>query len=178
MIRCRYGINWSYTSFFPIVITRENRCLHSSPLIRQLSNPEIAAFFIKETAYWGTDTEVGYLEEYFDSPEQSFRKAAFEGVGLRRFAQAEEKMKACFWNQSEAIRRVILESILKIRSGKSVDFMRTAFYDSASRFTKRTALMCLWQYDENGQAAFREMQKTASPDEAVLFEQIGRNLIS
>lgn len=66
------------------------------PLIRQLSNPGIAAFFIKETAYWGNDIEVGYLEEYFDSPNQSFRRAAFEGMGLRRFAQAEEKMKECF----------------------------------------------------------------------------------
>lgn len=94
------------------------------PLIRQLSNPEIAAFFIKETAYWGSDVEVGYLEEYFDSPDQNFRKAAFEGMGLRRFVAAEEKMKACFYNQSESIKRVILESILSIRSGKSATFIK------------------------------------------------------
>lgn len=29
------------------------------PLIRQLSNPEIAAFFIKETAYWGAMSKSG-----------------------------------------------------------------------------------------------------------------------
>ncbi len=148
------------------------------PLIRQLSNPGIAAFFIKETAYWGSDSEMGYLEEYFDSPDQRFRKAAFEGIGLRRFAPAEEKMKACFWNQSESLRRTILESILQIGSGHSVEFIRTAFYDSASRLTKRTALMCLWKYNEQGQQAFREMEQTASADEIVLFEQIRHSFVS
>lgn len=147
------------------------------PLIRQLSNPEIAAFFIKETAYWGNDIEVGYLEEYFDSPNQSFRRAAFEGMGLRRFAQAEEKMKECFFNQSESLKRVILESILAIKSGNSIDFIKEAFYTSASRFTKRTALYCLWHYNKHGQTIFTEMKKLASPDELVLFDQIDRTNI-
>lgn len=129
------------------------------PLIRQLSNPEIAAFFIKETAYWGSDVEVGYLEEYFDSPDQNFRKAAFEGMGLRRFVAAEEKMKACFYNQSESIKRVILESILSIRSGKSATFIKEVFDTSASRFTKRTALYCLWYYGNTGKELFMEMKK-------------------
>ena len=144
------------------------------PLIRQLSNPEIAAFFIKETAYWGSDVEVGYLEEYFDSPDQNFRKAAFEGMGLRRFVAAEEKMKACFYNQSESIKRVILESILSIRSGKSATFIKEVFDTSASRFTKRTALYCLWYYGNTGKELFMEMKKTASEDDLVLFNQVER----
>lgn len=144
------------------------------PLIRQLSNPEIAAFFIKETAYWGSDVEVGYLEEYFDSPDQNFRKAAFEGMGLRRFVAAEEKMKACFYNQSESIKRVILESILSIHSGKSATFIKEVFDTSASRFTKRTALYCLWYYGNTGKELFMEMKKTASEDDLVLFNQVER----
>lgn len=142
------------------------------PLIRQLSNPEIAAFFIRETAYWGSDIEVAHLVEYFDAPDQNFRKAAFEGVGLRRFAEAEEPMKACFFNQSEPVRRIILESLLAIGSGRSVDFMREVFYSSASRFTKRTALYCLWRYSDEGRAAVREMKAQAPPEEQTLFEQI------
>lgn len=142
------------------------------PLIRQLSNPEIAAFFIRETAYWGSDNEVGYLVGYFDAPQQSFRKAAFEGVGLRRFAAAEEPMKACFFNQSDPLRRIILESLLAIGSGKSVDFMREVFYASASRLTKRTALRCLWRYNDEGRAAVREMRALATDDERLLFAQI------
>lgn len=142
------------------------------PLIRQLSNPEIAAFFIRETAYWGSDAEVGYLVEYFDAPDQRFRKAAFEGMGLRRYAAAEEPMKACFFNQSEPMRRIILESLLAIGSGKSVDFIREAFYASASRFTKRTALRCLWRYNDEGRAVVREMRSRAAADERLLFEQL------
>lgn len=148
------------------------------PLIRQLSQPETAAFFIRETAFWGSEPEVAHLEEYFNAPEQSFRRAAFEGMGLRRFAPAEEQMKACFWNQSETLRRVILESILRIRSGESVDFLRTAFLESSSRLTKRTALMCLWHYGPDGQQAFREIRQTAAPDEQVIFAQIEQDLTS
>lgn len=148
------------------------------PLIRQLSNPEIAAFFIRETAYWGSDAEVGYLIDYFDAPNQLFRKAAFEGMGIRRFAAAEEPMKDCFFNQSEPLRRIILESLLAIGSGKSVDFMREVFHASASRFTKRTALQCLWRYNEEGRAAVRAMRMQASDDDRRLFEQIDNdNLI-
>lgn len=111
------------------------------PLIRQLSNPE---------------------------------KAAFEGMGLRRFVAAEEKMKACFYNQSESIKRVILESILSIRSGKSATFIKEVFDTSASRFTKRTALYCLWYYGDAGKELFMEMKKTASEDDLVLFNQVER----
>lgn len=147
------------------------------PLIRQLSNPEIATFFIRETAYWGSDIEVGYLVEYFDAPHQSFRKAAFEGMGLRRYVAAEEPMKACFFNQSEPMRRIILESLLAIGSGKSVDFMREVFYASASRFTKRTALRCLWRYNDEGRACVREMKARATADERLLFEQIDNDIL-
>lgn len=122
----------------------------------------------------GSDVEVGYLEEYFDSPDQNFRKAAFEGMGLRRFVAAEEKMKACFYNQSESIKRVILESILSIRSGKSAMFIKEVFDTSASRFTKRTALYCLWCYGDAGKELFMEMKKTASEDDLVLFHQVER----
>lgn len=144
------------------------------PLIRQLSDPRIAAFFIRETAYWGSDGEVRFLLEYFDSPDLTLREAAFEGVGLRRFAEAEEALKNCFFKQPEHLRRVILESLLTIRSGASSEFFREVFLDSASQFTRRTALYCLWRYDDRGRALFAEMKRSATADDLVLFNHVER----
>ena len=144
------------------------------PLIRQLSDPRIAAFFIRETAYWGSDGEVRFLLEYFDSPDLTLREAAFEGVGLRRFAEAEEALKNCFFKQPEHLRRVILESLLTIRSGVSSEFFREVLLDSASQFTRRTALYCLWRYDDRGRALFAEMKRSATADDLVLFNHVER----
>lgn len=118
------------------------------PLIRQLSDPRIAALFIRE--------------------------AAFEGVGLRRFAEAEEALKNCFFKQPEHLRRVILESLLTIRSGASSEFFREVLLDSASQFTRRTALYCLWRYDDRGRALFAEMKRSAAADDLVLFNHVER----
>ncbi len=142
------------------------------PLMRQITDSKKIAFFIRETAYWGSPAEVHYLTEYFHSPNPEFRKAAFEGMGIRKFAESEEAMYAEYYDQPETLRRTILESLLAIKSGKAVPFLREAYQNSASRFTKRTALLCLWLYNAEGQQAFLELKETASPHERILFEHV------
>lgn len=142
------------------------------PLIRQISDPKRIAFFIRETAYWGTTAELSYLTEYFNSPVPEFRQAAFEAIGIRKFADAEEEMFAGYYNQPETLRRVILKSILEIDSGKAIPFLEEAFLNSASRFTKRTALQCLWEYNEEGKSTFRKLKEQAPENERILFDHV------
>lgn len=142
------------------------------PLIRQISDPQRIAFFIKETAYWGSTAEMSYLTEYFDSPVPEFRQAAFEGMGIRKFAEAEEAMCDRYYSQPETLRRIILKSILEIDSGKAVPFFRDAFLNSASRFTKRTALLCLWKYSKEGKEVFMQLKEQALEHEQILFNHV------
>lgn len=93
-------------------------------------------------------------------------------MGIRKFADAEEDMFAGYYNQPETLRRVILKSILEIDSGKAIPFLEEAFLNSASRFTKRTALQCLWEYNEEGKSTFRKLKEQAPENERILFDHV------
>lgn len=87
------------------------------PIIQRVGNPRIVAFMIKEIAYWGSDQEMRYVMDYFEADDFALRRAAFESMGIRRFAESEKVMERVFYKQTEANRRAILNAVLAIGSG-------------------------------------------------------------
>lgn len=142
------------------------------PILQRVLNPGIVAFMIKEIAYWGTDQEMRYLMGYFESSDFLYRHAAFESMGIRRFAEAEKSMTRVFYMQTEVVRRTILNSLLAIHSGRSVSFFRDIYQSDVSQFTKRTALRCLWLYGQRGRNMFEALKASASADDEILFRHV------
>lgn len=148
------------------------------PILQRVANPNVAAFMLQEIAYWGTDQEMRYVMEYFESPDFTQRAAAFTAMGIRRFAEAEKSMERVFHKQTEANRRLILNSLLSIKSGRAVPFFRDTYNTAISSFTRRTALRCLWMSGASGRAVFDSLQANAKENEKILFQHVESPIIN
>lgn len=148
------------------------------PILQRVENPGIVAFMMKEIAYWGTDQEMRYLMGFFESPNFQHRHAAFESMGIRRFAESEKSMIRVFHMQTEVMRRTILNAILAIHSGRSVNFFRDTYQSGVSQFTKRTALRCLWLYGPRGRSMFEALKASAPAADEILFRHVESPIIN
>lgn len=147
------------------------------PAMTQMNNNTIIEFFIKETAYWGSEKEMNYLFGYLESPEESLRKAALESMNLRKIKHAEQKLKEIYYEQPENIKRVILYTLLVISPTTSIDFFKEAFENTASQLTKRMALQCLWKSDDNGRKTFAQMKENSRINDKILFLHVENKII-
>ena len=76
-----------------------------------------------------------------------YRQTAFECMGIRRYAEAEETIKDLFYKQTESLRRTILNALLEINGEHNVDFFCKGISTEIFRLyaAYRTALpMALW----------------------------------
>lgn len=148
------------------------------PILQRVANPGIVAFMLQEIAYWGTDQEMRYVMEYFESPNFTHRAAAFTSMGIRRFAESEKSMQRVFHKQTEAHRRLILNALLAIGSGRSVPFFRDTYNSSTSSFTRRTALRCLWMSGAKGKTVFESLKQKADDADRILFQHVESPIIN
>lgn len=148
------------------------------PIIQKMDNQGLVAFMMQEIAYWGTDEDVRFLFNYFDSPNFMYRHASFICMGIRRFKDAEDIMHKIFYKQTELLRRSILNAVLAIRSGRSVPFFVDAFNNSVSDYTRRTALRCLWLYGDEGRGEFCRLRSKAQENEQILFKHVENPIIN
>ena len=83
-----------------------------------------------------------------------------------------------FHMQTEVMRRTILNSILAIHSGRSVNFFRDTYQSGVSQFTKRTALRCRWLYGPRGRSMFEALKASAPAADEILFRHVESPIIN
>lgn len=148
------------------------------PAMKQVNNNYIVEFFIKETAYWGTDKEMKYLTGYLDSENESIVKSALESISLRKTKGEEEKLKEIYYEQPENIKRVILFTLLTTSPESSLKFFSEAFDNTSSQLTKRMALQCLWKAGDEGKKLFDAMEEKTDKKNKILFLHVKDSIIN
>ena len=147
------------------------------PAMNQVNNNDIVEFFIKETAYWGSEKEMDYIIEFLDSDMESIRRAALESINLRKISKAEGKIKDIYYEQPEDLKRVILYTLLIIAPASSAEFFREAFENTSSQLTKRMALQCLLKSGEAGIKLFNQLKEKSIAKDNILFQHVENNII-
>lgn len=148
------------------------------PAMKQINNDSAVEFFIKETAYWGTDKEMDYLKEYLDSEKEPVVRSVLESITLRKTKGEESKLKDIYYEQPENIKRLILYTLSAISPETSISFFKEAFYSTSSQLTKRMALQCLWKAGNEGKAQLESMQETTDSKNKILFLHVKDNIIN
>lgn len=160
-------------------LKREKRKMPSFRAILQNNeNTGVAPFFIEEAAYWGDDEDINHLTNYFHSPLLKSRVAAFDSMAIRKYIPAEAEMISLYDIQPEVLRRRILLCILAIHSGTASDFFVKAYKEAPSGQTKRVALHCMMQYNEESLSIFNSLKLEAMSDELFNFEHAENRLIN
>lgn len=147
------------------------------PAISNTNNKSTARFFIMETAYWGTEKEMKYLEKFLDSDDEILKKSTLESISLRKIKGLESKLKDIYYKQPEEIKRVILYTLLIISPEESVSFFKEAFDNTSSQLTKRMALQCMWKSGKDGEKAFKLLKETCNTKDLILFLHVENHII-
>lgn len=148
------------------------------PILNRIKDKMLTSFFIKETAYWGNSKDMDNLMTYLDSEEETYRKATVESISLRNIQYAETLLKERYYRQPEHIKRSILYALYQTSPTNSVSFFKEAYENTASLFTKRIALYCLWNTGESGQNEFLQLKKLVKSHEAILFQHVENEIIN
>ena len=148
------------------------------PPMKQLNNNSLVEFFIKETAYLGTDKEMEYLTEYLNSENKEVVKSVLESITLRKTSGKENKIKDIYYEEPENIKRIILYTLLVTSAETSIDFFKEAFYNTSSQLTKRKALQCLWKAGDEGKKLFAEMEEKTDSKNKILFLHVKDKIIN
>lgn len=148
------------------------------PLLQTSENRDMMMFFMHETAYWGTERELRHVMTFFESSDLMYRQTAFECMGIRRYAEAEETIKDLFYKQTESLRRTILNALLEINGEHNVDFFVKVYQLKSSDYTRRTALRCLWLSGPNGRELFESLKSTCKQRDLILFEHVENPIIN
>lgn len=147
------------------------------PAIKQVNSNSIVEFFIKETAYWGTDKEMKYLTEYLNSEDEKIMKSVLESISLRKTTGEEKKLKEIYYEQPENIKRAILFTLLTTSPESSVSFFSEAFDNTSSQLTKRMALQCLWKAGDEGRKLFAALEEKTDKKDKILFLHVKDSII-
>lgn len=147
------------------------------PGMKQVNSSSIMEFFIKETAYWGTDKEMKYLRGYLDSDNENIVRSVLESISLRKAKGEEEKIKEIYYEQPENIKRVILFTLLTTSPESSIKFFSEAFDNTSSQLTKRMALQCLWKAGDEGKKLFAAMEEKTDNKNRILFLHVKDSII-
>jgi len=138
----------------------------------QINNEPMAAFLIREVVVYGSEAEKASISRYFESTKYECRIMAIRAAGALADIKSEDALKECYVRQPENIKREILQAILHIGSGKSLQFLIDEYWQTPSRDTRETALGCIYNYSNEGIRAFAELKEKAKGDRLTLIEQV------
>lgn len=141
-------------------------------LAQTSENPQMAAFLTEEISYWGTDEEKRQLVSFFTDPRLQCRIAAIRSLTRLRFEDTEEKIMASYESQPQLVRREMLKAIASFHSGRYVEFFVNVYLNTPSHESRRVALKCLYNYNEEGRRRFEELARLADDKNSILFNQI------
>lgn len=138
----------------------------------------VVAYLIKEMGYFGDDDDMTHVEPYFKSSELKLRDAAFACMGNHKYAAAEQTMMNVFSLQSDQLQCTILDSVMRINSGRALDFLTQAYMTATVRDTRRAALRSMYMYGPKGRMAFERLKGEAAPHELLMFRHVEDKLIN
>lgn len=162
---------------FGWMMFRERRMPNFLNLAERVKNEESAAYLVGEIAYWGTEDEKKDVKKYFLSDRLQVRSAAIQVAATLRDLSAEDEMIQSYFHQPERIRREILRALTSMMSGKQTEFIKKAYEASSSRETRETALLCLYNYGNEGRRLFEIVRSEADSETRTLIDQIDSQVL-
>lgn len=138
----------------------------------RITNPTMAAFMIREVAYWGSDEEKDQIPKYYLAERRDCRAAAISVTGQLGREDFEQQLIDSYVYQTEHLRRDVMRAVLAIKSGKRVQFFIDAYKETPSRDTRELCLNCLYSYSDEGRRAFERIRANANDEERIMMEQI------
>jgi len=147
-----------------------------SAMIYKQSDVRMKAFLTIEKAFWGV-FDHKFLSEMLRHPSVECRYGAIVACSIYKRPETEKDLVEMYEDQSETLKCEILKALFNINSGNQPYFFLSAYKHAISDMSRETALQCLWNYNDESRALFKQIEMQANEKGRKIFSHVKHPLI-
>lgn len=146
--------------------------------INQSADEGMKIFFINEIVHFNQMESCPSLMRLLNNPNVKIREEVIRALGNLKYTEAERHLVTSYNVQVETVKRAIVQTIVKMDTGNSLDFLCAAYDNAEDLTTKRVIIDGLYKYGENGREIFNLFEASAKGFTAQLFAHVRDPLIN
>lgn len=134
-------------------------------------------FLIRAVAYFKQLNSVSALEELLESKDHDIRREAILALSEMRITSVEEKLKKIYYNQPSECQKAIIEAVALMQTGKSLNFLKDAFFEATNADIKKLIAEGIYLYGEEGKKYFDHLCKIEDGFDLLILQHVKNPMI-
>lgn len=134
-------------------------------------------FLIRAVAYFKQMSSVPVLEELLDNEDHDIRREAILALSEMRVSSAEDKLIKIYYNQPVECQKAIIEAIALMQTGKSLNFLKDAYFESTNAEAKKLIAEAIYLYGKEGRKYFDHLCKIEDGFDSLILEHVKNPII-
>lgn len=148
-----------------------------SKWIQYSKNNSQLSFIIKAVSYFNQTISVPSLTYLIDTEDHEIRKEVIIALGEMKIIDIEEKLKLMYHHQPVICQNAIIETILSISSGKSLEFLKSIYVGANNLDTKKLIAEVIYKYNSEGKAYIEGLYQFETGFNRLIIDHIKNPLI-
>src|SRR5690606_36451258 len=105
------------------------------------------------------------------------RREAILALSEMRVSSAEDKLIKIYYNQPVECQKAIIEAIALMQTGKSLNFLKDAYFESTNAEAKKLIAEAIYLYGKEGRKYFDHLCKIDDGFDSLILEHVKNPII-
>jgi hypothetical protein len=125
-------------------------------------NKSLIMFLIKAVAYFEQYKTIDVIRTKINDSDHKLRSEAILALGKLKDTDSEDMLKQIYFNQPDECQSSIIQTVGVFKTGKSLEFLISAFHESATIFMKKEIANIMYNYSIDGKKEFKKLKLNTS----------------
>ncbi len=169
---------WDQIQLFKIITTTENIAIPNfARWVTYSSNKSIVSFCLKLIVYYNQVDGIPAVIKLLDTKDHELRANAINCLGKLKVDEVEDKLLNIYSNQTLNCQIEILKALGRIRSGKSISFLKYEFLHSSDFDLRKNAARSIIKGGAHAQETIQLLLETATKENLLILKHCMNPLI-
>ncbi|TAE36493.1 MAG: HEAT repeat domain-containing protein [Sphingobacteriales bacterium] len=169
---------WDQIQLFKIITTTEDIAIPNfARWVTYSTNKSIVSFCLKLIVYYNQVDGIPAVIKLLDTKDHGLRANAINCLGKLKVDEVEDKLLEIYGNQTQNCQIEILKAIGRIRSGKSIDFLKYEFLHSSDFDLRKNAARSIISGGIKAQETIQLLLDTATKENLLILKHCMNPLI-
>ncbi len=169
---------WDQIQLFKIITTTEDIAIPNfARWVTYSTNKSIVSFCLKLIVYYNQVDGIPAVIKLLDTKDHDLRASAINCLGKLKVDEVENKLLDIYGNQTLNCQIEILKAIGRIRSGKSIDFLKYEFLHSSDFDLRKNAARSIISGGTKAQETIQLLLDTATNENLLILKHCMNPLI-
>lgn len=169
---------WDQIQLFKIITTTENIAIPNfARWVTYSPNKSIVSFCLKLIVYYNQVDGIPAVIKLLDTKDHELRANAINCLGKLKVDEVEDKLLDIYGNQTLNCQIEILKALGRIRSGKSISFLKYEFLHSSDFDLRKNAARSIIKGGAQAQETIQLLLETATKENLLILKHCMNPLI-